>query len=487
MTEKEFSYRYLLHLVYNRKHLFAFTAFIVMTGAVLASYLLPKIYESSCTVFIEKKAVEDMMKGIALPSSNQDSARVLTHALRSRTLISKVINEVDFNQKKMTDASIEVLIGEIIKNLNVTVNEKELFVINFKFNDPRIARDFVNTLVRKFIEQSVASSREESSGATQFLSEQITLFKDKIKEQDAKVNEFKEAKAGIVNLDEGAIYREVDKIEEALNELLVKRKLLEEQKKTSSPQQLKLVELKNKLKDMQVVYTENFPEVRNLKSQIETLQAEIASRRGTPAEAAENQELIRIEAELKAVKERESYLQKQLAEKRGLLHTIPATKTTLKQLQENSTSQKNMYDLLNIRQQQTEVSKQVGAQDFGNAYRIVDPAVAAIFPVSPKRTRIMLMGIAAGFAAGFGLLLLLDNIDQSVRQIEPLRRTGLPIMAVIPLIRSESEVREQKKSDVRFFLASIAYFSLILMIVLLEAMKVPLLDKIFNKITLMML
>lgn len=488
MTEKEFSYRYFLYLIYTRKQLFAVTAFLVMTCTIFVSYLLPKIYESSCTVFIEKKVIEDLVKGIALTQSNQESARVLTHALKSRTLIAKVINEVDFNRKNMNDATIEVLIDQIVKDLTVMVNEKELFVITFRYRDARIARDFVNTLVRKYIEQNISTSREESSGASQFLAEQVTLFKEKMNETSAKVNEFKNAKAGIINLDEGRIYTDVNAIEQTLNELLIKRKLLEEQrqiaKKASNPSQVKLLALQSRLQELLVVYTDNFPEVRNVKTQIETLQKEIALRKNSDAEYADNQELVKIEAELKAVHEREAYLKQQLAANKNLLSTVPATKSTLKKLEESTESQKNMFDLLNMRQQQSEVSKQAGVQDKSGSYRIVDPAVAANYPVSPKRPRIMLMGIAAGIAAGLGLLLLLDNLDPSVRQIEPLRLTGLPIMAVIPLIRSEEEIASQKKKDWLLYVFSTCYFSFLLIIVLMEVMKVTLLDRIFSKLNL---
>lgn len=487
MTENDFSYRHFFHLLYTRKQLFAFTAFLVMTITMITSYLLPKIYESSCTVFIEKKAISDLVQGIALAPNKQESAKVLTHALKSRTLIARVINEVDFSKKKMNDAAIETLVDRIEKDLTVMVNEKELFVITFRYKDARIARDFVNTLVRKYIEEAISVSREDSSGATQFLTEQLSLYKEKISENDSKVTDFKNTKAGVINLDEGRIYYDINAIEQSLNELLIKRKLLEEQRKASNPYQLKLVELKNRLKDLQVVYTENYPEVRNLKAQIETLQTEIAARNNFSGENGDNQDLVRIEAELKAVKEREAYLTRQLAVNKSLLNTVPSTKSTLKSLQDDVANQKNMFDLLKMRQQQSEVSKQVGVLDKGGTYRIIDPAVSSVYPVSPKRPRIMLMGIAAGIAAGIGLLMLLDSLDNSIRQIETLRRTGLPVMAVIPFIRGEDELTAIQNRDKLFYLLSACYFSFIVMILLLEVMKVPLLDRVFSKLTYLLL
>jgi polysaccharide chain length determinant protein (PEP-CTERM system associated) len=413
---------------------------------------------------------------------------MLTAALKSRTLIARVINEVDFNRKNMNDVSVETLINKIVKNLNVMVNDKELFVITFRYNDARIARDFVNTLVRKYIEQNISANREESSGASQFLDEQIKLFKEKMNEDKEKISQFKSAKAGIVNLDEGRIFNDAINIEQTLNELLIKRKLLEEQriiaKKAANPAQVKLSALQTKLQEMLVVYTDSYPEVSNIKSQIEILQAEIASRRHSDADYADNQELVKIEAELKAVQEREAYLTRQLAATRSLASAVPATKSELQKLQENTETKKNMYDLLNIRQQQSEVSKQAGVQDLGSAYRIVDPAVAATFPTSPNRTRILIMGIFAGIAAGIGLVLLLDNLDSSLHQIEPLRQTGLPVMAVIPLIKSDEEINAQKASDIKFYLAASGYFSFILMILLLEVMKIPLFDRLFSRINL---
>lgn len=204
----ELDYSKYLHLLLRKKRLFAVISLAIMTAAIIASYIMPKKYEAKSTVFIEKSVISDLVKGIAVTPSVEDKIKVLTYALNSRTLIVKVIDELDLGLKKQSDAEMEKLIEEFQKSTIIKIKDKEgLFTISFTHENPRIARDYINTLVRRYIEENISSKREESYGATKFLSEQIDTFKQKLDQSESQVNQFKQEKGALLATDPATIQK----------------------------------------------------------------------------------------------------------------------------------------------------------------------------------------------------------------------------------------------------------------------------------------
>ena len=464
----EFDYKKYLLLIAKRKGLFAFVALLIMTVSVIISYLLPKKFEANSTVFIEKSVISDLVKGIAVTPSIEDKIKVLKYAISSRTLLVKVIDELDLNVKKAGDAQLEEMIKKLQKNTDIKIKDKEgLFIISFQDENPRVARDYVNTLVRRYIEENVSSKREESYGATKFLSEQIGSFKEKMDKADEQLNSYRQGKSTLLAADEARLLQENAAAQQKIDELRIRRNQLEAQRNLmvkGDPAQAKLRALKKRLEELQVEYTDNYPEVIRVKTEIDSLREQTARPAKAGVSHADPQELERIDVELQSLRSSEESQRRIIAANQGVLRGIPEAKSTLEELKRDRDQQKALYEQLVTRHGQSEVSKQVEVQDKSTTFRIVDPAVTPIKPVSPNRVRIILMGIAAGLGAGLGLLLLLDILDGTVKNVATLKEMGLPVIAMIPRIRTPEDQLRQGKRDIRIYRLAGAYFLLILVV-----------------------
>ena len=151
MNETEdFDYKKYLQLVSKKKYLFVILALVIMIGVVITSYLLPERYEAKSTVFIEKSVISELVKGLAITPSFEDKLKVLAYTLKSRTLLLKVLNDLDLNVNKQNDNQQENMVKEFQKNTDIKLKDTEgLFTITFNNENPRLARDYVNTLVRR--------------------------------------------------------------------------------------------------------------------------------------------------------------------------------------------------------------------------------------------------------------------------------------------------------------------------------------------------
>ena len=117
--ENEFDYKKYLVLINKHKHIFTITALVIMTGAVIISYLLPKKYEARSTLFVSRNVLNDLVRGIAVTPSVEDTLKGLSSTIKSQKLIAKVVDELDLNLKKQNDAALEGTIESLRNRTNL--------------------------------------------------------------------------------------------------------------------------------------------------------------------------------------------------------------------------------------------------------------------------------------------------------------------------------------------------------------------------------
>lgn len=486
MQSSEFDYKKILQLLTRRKVLFVVLSLFIMTAGVVVSFVLPKKYEAKSTVFIEKNVISELVKGITVTPSMEDTIKVLTYAITSRTLLTKTADSLDMNVTSKNNIDSEELLKRLQKDIDVQVKDRNLFIISFKDSNPRIARDFVNTLVRLYIEENTSSKRDESYDATKFLSEQINTFKTKLEKAQDDVNAYKREKGSVIAIDEAKLFEEINISQQKLYDLELKRRQLEGMrlvtKKSSDPLQAKLISLQKHLEDLRSEYTDSYPEVIMTKGEIETIKEQMKGRKGGAYQSLDPNELAKIDAEIAAIKVSEEGMRRYIATNQALLRNIPSAKAGLDKLELEKNNQKNIYDQLFARHGQSEVSKQMEVQDKSTTFRVVDPAVLPVKPVSPNRLKIMLMGIFGGIAGSIGLLLMLDQMDNSVKGIDFVKGFNVPILAVIPHIQDSKELATQRRKTARIFTIAGIYFLFILCFPAIELLGPTYVDKVLSNI-----
>jgi polysaccharide chain length determinant protein (PEP-CTERM system associated) len=330
----------------------------------------------------------------------------------------------------------------------------------------------------------LSAKREESYGATSFITEQTAAVKEKLDKVEAEIGRLRTEKGAALNAEPATMQADISAGQQRLDELTLRRSQLEatrNQLRSNNPARSRLAALQRRLEELRVEYTDNYPEVVKVKADIEAAQNDLG--RGTTVSVADPQELARVEADLSAVRTSEASQSSTLANSRGLMYANPGAKTALEKLEQERNSQRTMYEQLMARQGQAEVSKQMAVQDKATTFRIVDPAVMPLAPVSPNRLKIILMGIAAGIAGGFALLLAIDYFDKSVKSVDALKALGVNVLAVIPKISDPKAIEIERRRDLRLYIASGAYFSLIVALLALEVVGLSPVERIIGMIS----
>jgi polysaccharide chain length determinant protein (PEP-CTERM system associated) len=479
-----------LSRIHKQNTLFVTSAIIITSIFTVASFIIPHKYKAKSTVFIESNVIGDLVSGIAVSPSMDDRLSVLSHSIKSRNLLLQVIKDLDIDMKIEDQAGIEKLVRRLQNNTDIDTEtakkrssrKMNLFTVSFKHTDPTFARDYVNTLVRLYIEENLSEKRNEAYGAKTFLAEQIEYFNDKLEKIEKEIVAFRTEKGVFVSVNEGKIVEEIKDAEEKLEELQVTKMELKAKEDALNKDMKKeslytvvipgsggntigerIMILQSKLNELLMNYTNNYPEVVRIKAEIEALNRKLEEgihndtqySAGAESEVSAlnpvfqdiREELSKISYEFAALEVRENYIKKRIETKKGYLREIPAEKKKLADLEDEKFSNKKIYEELILRLGQSEVSSQMEIQDKGATFRIVDPAVLPRFPVSPNRVKIILIGIFAGIAGAFWLVLLIDKMDHSVKSVNTLKNLRVPILGIIPKIQISEEVTRRRKKD----------------------------------------
>jgi len=498
-----------LSLVYRMRHLFIAVVLAVMTGAVVYGYWLPKVYQADTTVFIERNVINELIKDIAVTPSMQDRLKVLSYAMSSRNILTKVVNTMGMDLKN--DAGLERIIGELQANTKISMKDMDLFVVSFKHKDPRFASEYVNTLVRLYVEENMSAKREEAYGANRFLSEQIKFFKEKLDAIEQQVIQFRKEKGVFVSVSEFALVEDIKKAQDELEAIKIARReteargaILKKQLSQEKPYTVAVYSrnslsdrkaiLKKRLHELQLTYTKDYPEVIKVQTELESVSQLLKNQGASSADGPEDadtemssinplhqqlkEESTKSERELAALSAKEEHLRRLVASKQSYLRNIPEEKTKLSELEMERNTYKRIYEELVGKLGQSEVSKQMEVQDKAATFRVVDPAITATKAVSPNRLAIMLGGILAGIATGLVLVIGLDYINHTVKELETVRSLGVAVLAVIPRMQDNEEIRRMKKLDLITYSAAGAYLVLFAIIVLMEAAGVDYIDRV---------
>ena len=489
-----------LQVVNRRKYLFIIVSILVLSAIFWGSFFMTKVYEAKSTVFIEKGIIKNLVEGIVVTPSLEQSLRVLRYEMLSRSMLLKIVSALDLDAKVKNKDEIESIVKNFQKDTAITISGNDLFMVSYRGKDPKLVRDYVNILISKYIEENTSSKREGAFSANQFLSEQIKFYKMKIDESEQKLIDFRHEKGVYLAFDEGTLttslragMNEMEEIKAKIKELEAKRNKTKQQLSGEEPLTLAIVDkdsagnplparlraLEQRIPLLLTRYTENYPEVIKTRGEIEIIKKQIEEQKQNPGSDAAGlsgndlnsgtsmmnpvyqqlkEELFRSESDIDSLKAKSTALGVRLKKMESEMQNIPEEKKQLTDLDRERNTYEGIYSQLLKRLGQSEVSKQMEMEDKGTSFRIVDSAILPTRPVSPDRVIIILFGIAAGLAAGVGTVFAVEHFDSSIKEVDDLKEyLGLPVIAVIPKIVTEKDIEKTRRFDKKIYAGSAAY------------------------------
>lgn len=166
-------------------------AWLVCGAGWLAVQLLPSQYQSSARVYADADAILSLLlRGIAVDSSPAGQVEVLQRTLLSRPNIQKIIDRTDLQNRVTTQAERDELVESLTRSIRITTQTRNLFTIDYRDNNPRVARDVVQATVTLFLEAATNTDREQMDSARAFVQQQIGIYEAQLRQAEARRAEF---------------------------------------------------------------------------------------------------------------------------------------------------------------------------------------------------------------------------------------------------------------------------------------------------------
>lgn len=489
-------------IILRRKYIALSVGLAVLSICTWGSFFWPKTYESSSTVLIEKSSMIDpLIRGVGVSSGIEDRLSNLRNNITSRNILERVVKKLGLDTNAKNSGQYEGLIDNIRKNLNIIVQGPDLFTILYMGNDPKTVRDVVNTLVSEYIEENVGYRRTDAYGAFEFIQSQLLEYKGKLEESDRATREFRERNPHMVPQSETTLLGRLEGFQTAkieadirLKELLRKRDNLQKQlsgekeltvafvTREGSPQ-ARLNYLNNQLMLLMTKYTDNYPEVIKVKSEIGELKRQIAHAKDSRTEEGSGSETSAInpiyqqlkedfaktDAEIESLRARSGELSRQQQAAQGILGRMPKEQEEWSKLQRDRNVYQRIYDELLQKLENARVSKDLEVSNKTGSFRIVDPAILPTVPTQPNRVKMILLGIILGIASGIGAVFGFEYFNRSFKDEASIEsELKLSVLATIPKIITEEDELSAKKLDRRVFTAAGAYLFVIGMVLVEE-------------------
>ena len=494
--------RYCLDVV-RRRHIHflipLFVGWIVVWGA---SWLLPVRYQSGTLILVQQPT---MPKDYVLPNVTdnlQDRLQSITQQILSRTRLLLIIDQMNLYSgggKHMTpDEKVEQMRKDIDIELVRDPRENQITAFNIYYSarDPHIAQQVTGELSKLFINANLEVRQQQSEDTTKFLESQLESARTNLAEQEAKIREFKGAHVGELPTQQASniqilsglqqqLVNDQDALNTAQQQKVYLQTLINQYKTIQGttrtidgvPTRLPAIDqeldkLKAQLADLSSRYTDSYPDIRNLKSQIaktekmrETLVADLKNRGNDdsqadsgaiardPVDLSQNSALLQLQGQLRAnqseIKNREqavASLKAKIGEYQSRLNQEPVTEQQMADLTRGYDQSKSNYDELLKKKNQSAMATSMELLQQGERFSVLDPPSLPLKPAFPNRVKFCGMGIGIGLALGVlvaGGFEFLDDRIHSEKEIKNLLPTL--VISEIPEIVTTSHLQTSKR------------------------------------------
>jgi len=437
----------------KRKGIVIFTI-VMMTGFSFIFSILGRptpIYKTSASVKVEKS---ETVTGLYLQSVSASS----TNYMETQMAMIKSYFIMELVAKKMGSIPPEVSSDEVrnnpkylsailaLKGKVETEQEGNSDIINITvaYDDPQYAQRLANTVAQVYKERHALDLNRRMTEAKKFIETQLVVTRDKLQKSEEAIKDFRETNrmvsldsqsSGLVGQFSGmqatndrdlAMLSKIDNIAKLLagaEDRPLSSKTIFYFEEAAAPYKSlndRLVQLMLERDILLINYTENFPQVVEIKKQIHEIITSMRSQ---------------LQAQQQSLSQTVILAKKQLKNLDDQLKSLPAKGLELAGLEREVGVNREIYTMLEKRYQESLIQNAEKLDEV----QIVKPALEPSNPINPPKT-----GATTGLVLIIGIILavvfafVVETFDTSIGAVEEVEEfLGARVLGVIPHVDFE--------------------------------------------------
>jgi succinoglycan biosynthesis transport protein ExoP len=436
---------------------------------------IPDVYQAKTTILVDPQKISDHYVTSTVTSDPNDRLDTLTQQVLSTSRLEEIIEKDNLYPAMRRTATLDEVVANMRKKIKIELKQSSeqgmsSFTISYEDKDRLAVAKIANRLAASFIDWNLQVRQNQANDTTQFLSNELNQAKQSLEQQEAQLEAFKMRHVGATpdqldaNLQAiGRLQTQMQANADAISRLDEERIMLT-QSKAAGPQvdQAQLTEpdrlrqerrrLENQLWNLRREYTDTYPDVVLVKSQLDNVKSRMAAE-GISNETSDSFDPATrtrfkvIATELERHKAEQAELQRQVAAYQGKVDTVPVLETQLTELTRNYETSRQNYQSLLDKTLSAGMSQDLEQRQQAERFVILDPARTPERPVRPNRLLMMglnfILSVALSLAAVIGSSLLFGRIETE-QQLRALLPGKVTIIGTIPQVLSMNDLRRRR-------------------------------------------
>ena len=503
---------------------------LICVGGWIAVSLIPNSYQSTARVYVHYNNLLPSVTGVATKGiGQQQQVDVVRQTLTSRPNLEKVLRRSDPDLSSVDSAALDGTIADITTKIVVAPQGSEnLYGLAFTADDAKMsnkaraafAQRVVQNLIDIFIEDNVASSRDELNEGGRFIDEQIAQRAKLLEDAESKKAAFEQKFFGSIPGEGDLATRtnqvrtDLDKTGQELVQAQGSLRSLQAQlagtpatinaplynsprasanfgtgtKYDPTTTQGRMEALERNISDgLSRGYTEKHPDIVAARAQIARLRLQLAAepknKDGTPASEAAAAQANPVYVNLRsllfdkgstvaALGARRAQLSGYLNDLRAKQANAPGVGAEQAKLVRDYDVLKSGYDNLLRSRETIRLRGDIANQTKEVEFRTVDPPTLSPVPVAPNRPLLLSLVLAGGLLAGLAVAFGASQLKPSYTSEDRLAsETGLPVLGSVGEVVSPAIRKRERRFTLGFAAATAAAFGVYALMMVINMVR----------------
>ena len=446
----------------------AFFVIVLPIIGGVAGVVKPNTYHSRMTILIQESARHNpFLEDLAVETRLKDRIKALDALLHSRHVLLGVATDRELINDDMPPREREYILQKLSSKLSLRLIGDELVQLSLQQDQPEEIDALLLSVAQRFMEKVLAPERSSIVGSVKFLETQLEQSSEELRAAEEAYAAFASENADALPELHAGNVRRLAELKLALSERSVELegarqnvRLFVERLAQSNPVVLRIEQAivlkKTELATLRARYTEAHSAVQAANRQLARLEDErknlLSSAPASNAESIEKvftsalrdaqrdsgfEELLISQIQrLQSGRERIIDLERQVVSLNAeiekletLVAGVGRTETELRRVERNLSVKRVVHEKLMERAEMARVTGALGKFEAPERIKVIDQPSIPSQPEGFTPLAFVIAGLFGGFAAGGGVIVLLELLDATVK-----RRSDLEEMIDAPAI-----------------------------------------------------
>jgi uncharacterized protein involved in exopolysaccharide biosynthesis len=434
---------------------------------------LPATYASQARMLVQSQAISEELATSTVQIAALEEVQLLREQLMTRANLIDIANDFDVFEdiREMTPDEVYEAMQEATRistegGGSRTSPSPVLLTIAFEASSGQIAADVVNEYTTRILAANVRRRTVQAGETLDFFEQEVERLSNELEARSARITEFQRENANALPEEQDFRLQRQALLQERIAGAERERRALQESRQRTiqifqagaapagtalPPDQQLLQDLENELETLLLTFSDNAPQVQNLRRRIEQVEERIARQARVGDSLPETEEtaalglndplltlqLAEIDSRMEAL---DILIEESNAELEELNVAIARTPLNAIQLQRLERDYENLqlqFENARIALAQASIGERLELGGRGQRITVLEPPVVASRPTSPNRLVLAAGSAAAGLTLAAALFLLLEFLNRSVRRPEELQGAlGITPFVTIPFIET---------------------------------------------------